>query len=87
MITIAYKHKRFFINAKLLGKAFKDLAVKLLTALAVIDGIGGALLLLGTAGSSDLNTIGLTEIILRTLCGIILFGVSYTSCFVRNSIR
>lgn len=42
---------------------------KILRALAVIAGVIGAALVVGTAGESDMEQIGIGQILLQELCG------------------
>ena len=87
MMTIMYNNKGVRININLLKGKIKKAILKALTIVAIICGICGLVYILGTAGSSDINRIGIREIIIKLSQGLGLGVISYASIFVRNALQ
>ena len=68
------------------GKRKKRM-LNILTTLFVGCGLCGVLCILGTAGSSDIEKIGIPQILTQSMQGFLLCFISYVLCFVRNALQ
>ncbi len=87
MLTITYKNKKFYINVSLLKEYIKIAFLRLLTILTVVSAIAGFIVILGTAGASDLNTIPFNQIVIQAFYGLFLCGVAWVLNFIKLVIK
>ncbi len=83
MMYITYGHAEISIDIALLKKRIKTVVIWILKAIRTTAIISGIFLLLGTAGSSDLNLITFTEILYNFGICLLLFGMAYVLEFIK----
>lgn len=83
MMYITYGHAEISIDIALLKKRIKNIVVWILKAIRTTVIISGIFLLLGTAGSSDLDLITFTEMLYNIGICLSLFGMAYVLEFVK----
>ena len=83
MLTITYKNRKLYINVSLLKEYIKIAFLRLLTILTVVFAIAGSIVILGTAGASDLNTIPFNQIVIQSFYGLFLCGIAYILNFIK----
>ena len=83
MMYITYGHAEISIDIALLKKRIKTVVIWILKAMRTTAIISGIFLLLGTAGSSDLNLITFTEILYNFGICLLLFGMAYVLEFIK----
>lgn len=72
-----------YININLLKSRFKSAFTTLLKVFTTVLVIAGILIIIGTAGASDSNTITLSQTIKQTFQGFFLCGVAYILNFIK----
>jgi hypothetical protein len=83
MLTITTEKQTLYINIDLLKSRFKSAIITLLKALATVLTIAGILIIIGTAGASDNNTIPFTQIIIQLLQGFLCCGIAWVLNFIK----
>ena len=83
MLTIKYNTKKLYINIDLLKSRLKSAFITLLKALATVLTIAGILVVIGTAGASDNNSITISQIIIKLLQGFLCCGVAWVLNFIK----
>ena len=71
------------VNVALLKSRIKSIAIWILKAMRTTAIISGIFLMLGTAGSSDLDLINFTEIFYNLGICLLLFGMAYVLEFIK----
>lgn len=83
MMHITYGHAEISIDIALLKKRIKNIVIWILKAMRTTAIISGIFLLLGTAGSSDLDLITFMEILYNLGICLLLFGMAYVLEFIK----
>lgn len=83
MLTITTEKQTIYINIDLLKSRFRSAIITLLKALTTVLTIAGILVILGTAGASDNNSIPFTQIIIQLLQGFLCCGVAWVLNFIK----
>ena len=83
MLTITTEKQTIYINIDLLKSRFKGAIITILKALATILTIAGIVIIIGTAGASDNNTIPFAQIIKQLLQGFLCCGIAWVLNFIR----
>lgn len=83
MLTITTEKQTIYINIDLLKSRFKSAIITILKALATVLTIAGILVIIGTAGASDNNSITISQTIKQTLQGFFLCGVAWVLNFIK----
>ena len=83
MIYITYGNTKVPVNIALLKSRIKSVVIWILKAMRTTAIISGIFLLLGTAGSSDLDLITFTEILYNFGICLLLFGMAYVLEFIK----
>lgn len=83
MMYITYSTTKVSVNIALLKKRIKNIVIWILKAMRTTAVISGIFLLLGTAGSSDLDLITFTEILYNFGICLLLFGMAYVLEFIK----
>ena len=83
MIYITYGNTKVSVNVALLKSRIKNIVIWILKAMRTSAIISGIFLLLGTAGSSDLDLITFTEILYNLGICLLLFGMAYVLEFIK----
>ena len=83
MMYIIYNHMKISVNIALLKSRIKSIVIWILKAMRTTAIISGIFLLLGTAGSSDLDLITFTEILYNFGICLLLFGMAYVLEFIK----
>ena len=83
MMYITYGNKKISVNIALLKSRIKSIVIWILKAMRTTAIISGIFLLLGTAGSSDLDLITFTEILYNFGICLLLFGMAYILEFIK----
>lgn len=83
MMYITYNQMKISVNVALLKKRIKNVVIWILKAMRTTAIISGIFLLLGTAGSSDLDLITFTEILYNFGICLLLFGMAYVLEFIK----
>ena len=87
MITITTEKHTLYINTDFLKSRLKRANITILKALATVLTIAGILVILGTAGASDSNTITISQIITQLLQGFLCCGVAWVLNFIKLVIK
>lgn len=87
MLVIKYNDKGICINMNLLKRKIKKATLNVMKSIAIICGILGGLLIVGTARESDSSVITISQIIIKTSMGLGLCLVSYALCFIKNALQ
>lgn len=87
MLVIKYNGKGICIDVNLLKGKIKKTILSAMKILAIICGILGVLLVVGTARESDSSVITMSQIIIKTAIGLGLCLVSYALCFIKNALQ
>ena len=87
MLIIKYNRKGIYINFNVLKANLKKILVNTFKTLSIICGILGVLFTIGTIGASDLGDINASQMVLRLFFSLMLCGISYTLCFVKNALQ
>jgi hypothetical protein len=83
MLTITYNAKKLYINIDLLKSRFKSAVITLFKVSTYILTIAGMVLIIGTAGASDNNSIPFTQIIIQLLQGFLCCGIAWALNFIK----
>ncbi len=83
MMYITYNRMKISVNVALLKSRIKSAVIWTLKAIRTTAIISGIFLLLGTAGSSDLDLITFTEILYNFGICLLLFGMAYVLKFIK----
>ncbi len=83
MIYITYNHMQISVDVTLLKSRIKSIVIWILKTMKTTAVLGGILLLLGTAGSSDLDLIDFTEMLYNAGICLLLFGMAYVLEFIK----
>lgn len=83
MMYITYNQMKISVNIALLKSRIKSAVIWILKAMRTTAIISGIFLLLGTAGSSDLDLITFTEILYNFGICLLLFGIAYVLEFIK----
>lgn len=83
MMYITYNQMKISVNIALLKKRIKNIVIWILKAMRTTAVISGIFLLLGTAGSSDLDLITFTEILYNFGICLLLFGIAHVLEFIK----
>ena len=83
MMYITYNQMKISVNVALLKSRIKSAVIWILKAMRTTAIISGIFLLLGTAGSSDLNLITFTETLYNFGICLLLFGMAYVLEFIK----
>lgn len=83
MLTISSENHTLYININLLKSRFKSAIITILKVSATVLIIAGILVVIGTAGASDNNTIPFSQIIIQTLQGFFCCGVAWVLNFIK----
>ena len=83
MMYITYNQMKISVNVALLKSRIKSIVIWILKAIRTTAIISGIFLLLGTAGSSDLDLITFTEILYNLGICLLLFGIAYVLEFIK----
>lgn len=83
MMYVTYGDTKISVNIALLKSRIKNIVIWILKAMRTTAIISGIFLLLGTAGSSDLDLITFTEILYNFGICLLLFGTAYVLEFIR----
>lgn len=83
MMYITYNQMKISVNVALLKSRIKSIVIWILKAMRTTAIISGIFLLLGTAGSSDLDLITFTEILYNLGICLLLFGIAYVLEFIK----
>ncbi len=87
MLTITYNTQKLSINIPLIKSRLKTVLLRLLKAVAVVSLVVGVILIISTAGASDLNRINTTQIIMQMLKGFTLCGIGYVLNFIKIALQ
>lgn len=83
MMYITYGNTKVSVNVALLKGRIKSAVIWILKAMRTTAIVSGIFLLLGTAGSSDLDLITFTEILYNFGICLLLFGIAYVLEFIK----
>lgn len=83
MLTIIYNTKKIYINIDLLKKRFKSAFITLLKVSTYISVFAGILVIIGTTGASDNNTITTSQLFIRLLEGFFCCGIAWVLNFIK----
>lgn len=83
MMYITYNQMKISVNIALLKGRIKNIVIWILKAMRTMAIISGILLLLGTAGNSDLGLTTFTEILYNFGICLLLFGMAYILEFIK----
>lgn len=83
MMYITYGNTKVSVNIALLKSRIKSIVMWVLKAMRTTAVISGIFLLLGTAGSSDLDLITFTEMLYNLGISLLLFGIAYVVEFIK----
>ena len=87
MITISTNTKKIYINTNTLKNRLKEAFLTLIKAVAIGCGLFGLTLIVGTAGSSDLNLISFNQIIKQVFHGFLFMGSGYILSIIKNALQ
>ena len=87
MLTITTEKQTLYINIDLLKSRLKNAVITLLKAFTTVLTIAGIVLIIGTAGASDNNTITISQIIIQLLQGFLCCGVAWVLNFIKSVIK
>lgn len=71
------------ITIDLLKSRLKNAVITILKAITTVLTIAGILVIIGTAGASDNNTITISQIIIQLLQGFLCCGVAWVLNFIK----
>ena len=83
MMYITYNQMKISVNVALLKSRIKSIVIWILKAMRTTAIISGIFLLLGTAGSSDLNDITFSQMLYQMFISLLLFGMAYVLEFIK----
>ena len=83
MLTITYNTKKLYINIDLLKSRLKSAFITLLKVLTFLCAFSGVIWIIGTAGTSDNNTITILKTIKQILQGFLCCGVAWVLNFIK----
>ena len=83
MLTITTEKQTIYINIELLKSRFKSAAITILKAFTTVLTIAGILVIIGTAGASDNNTITILQMVKQFTQGFFCCGVAWVLNFVK----
>ena len=83
MLTITTEKQTIYINIDLLKSRFKSAFITLLKVSTFLCAFSGVIWIIGTAGSSDNNSIPFTQIIIQFLQGFLCCGVAWVLNFIK----
>ena len=83
MLTITTEKQTIYINIDLLKSRFKNTFITLLKVSTTVLTIIGIFWVIGTAGTSDNNTITISQIITQLLQGFLCCGIAWVLNFIK----
>jgi hypothetical protein len=83
MLTITTEKQTIYINMSLFKKRLKSAVITILKAITTVLTIAGIVLIIGTAGASDKNTITISQVITQLLQGFLCCGVAWVLNFIK----
>lgn len=83
MLTITTEKQTIYINIDLLKSRVKSAVITILKVLTFLCAFSGVVWIIGTAGTSDNNTITISQTLIQLLQGFLCCGVAWVLNFIK----
>ena len=83
MLTITTEKQTIYINIDLLKSRVKSAIITILKVLTFLCAFSGVIWIIGTAGTSDNNTITISQVIIQLFQGFLCCGVAWVLNFIK----